>query len=136
MEWIDGISSERYRPMMRLLADEEFEFLRSQAMRPRQIARIRARRCRIFRGYLRSLDADFARVCLAVKFLIAESQEDRADLARVLLRQQARFGTAMLRVQFRLLMYNCGLGSVDVSALVGLFDGMRRQMMTLAPAAV
>jgi len=42
----------------------------------------------------------------------------------------------MIRVQFRLLLYTWGLGRVDVSGLVKLFDGMRQELMTIAPAAV
>ena len=85
VKWIDELSIDRYRPMMRLLDPEDFEFLRSQpGITSRQVARLRAQRCRIFRGYLRSLSADFGHVCMALKLLIAESQQDRADLARLL----------------------------------------------------
>src|SRR2546421_261833 len=85
-EWIEEIAADRYRPMMRILDHGEFEFLRLQpGMTSRQIVRIRIQRCRIFRGYLRLLDADFRRVCGALKLVIAESGEDRSDLARVLL---------------------------------------------------
>ena len=134
VEWIDEISADRYRPMMRLLDDADFEFLRTQpGVTRRQIARIRLQRCRIFRGYLRSLNADFGRVTMALKVLIAESGEDRADLARVLLRNQSQFAIAMIRTQFRLLLYTLGLARVDVSGLVKLFDGMRRELITMAP---
>ena len=132
--WIDEISSERYRPMLRLLDDRDFNFLRSQpGVGPLQIATLRAQRCRIFRAYLRSLNQDFTRVCDAVKVLIAESGEDRSDLARLLMRHQAQFTCAMIRVQFRLLLFGWGLGRVDVSGLVSLFNGVRMQLMTLSP---
>ena len=137
VEWIDEISAERYRPMMRLLDGEDFEFLRSQpGITRRQIARIRIQRCRIFRGYLRSLNADFGSVCTALKLVVAASGIDRPDLASLLLRHQAQFARAMIRAQFRLLLYTWGLGRVDVAGLVELFDGMRRELMTVAPAAV
>ena len=136
VEWIDDISADRYRPMMRLLDGADFEFLRSQPGVTRlRIVRIRLQRCRIFRAYLRSLNADFGRVIMALKVLIAESEEDRADLARLLLRHQTQFACGMMRAQFRLLLYTVGLGRVDVSVLVNLFDGMRRELITLAPAA-
>lgn len=135
-EWIDEISADRYRPMARLLDSADFEFLRSQPGVTRwQIVRIRLQRCRIFRGYLRSLNADFGHVCMALKVLIAESGEDRADLAGVLLRHQSQFACAMIRVQCRLLLYTLGVGRVDVSGLVTLFDGMRQELMTMAPVA-
>jgi len=136
VEWIDDISADRYRPMMRLLDGADFEFLRSQPGVTRfRIVRIRLQRCQIFRAYLRSLNADFGRVAMALKVLIAESEEDRADLARLLLRHQAEFACGMIRAQFRLLFFALGLGRVDVSVLVNLFNGMRRELITLAPAA-
>ena len=135
-EWIDEMSAERYRPMIRLLDDGDFAFLRSQpGVTGRLVARVRAQRCRIFRGYLRSLDSDFRRVCLALKLLMAESGEDRSDLAKVLVRRQTQFTWAMIRVQFRLILYSWGLGRVEVAGLVRLFDGMRAELVTLAPAA-
>jgi hypothetical protein len=123
--------------MVRLLDNRDFEFLRSQpGITPRHIARLRAQRCRIFRGYLRALDDDFGRVCTALKLLIAESQQDRADLASLLLKQQAQFAWSMVRVQFRLVLYTWGLSQVDVSGPVRLFDGMRLQLAAMSPAAV
>src|ERR1035441_9513493 len=62
-EWIDELSTDRYRPMMRLLDSREIEFLRTQTgFTPGMESKLRARRCQIFRGYLRCLDMDFQRV--------------------------------------------------------------------------
>ena len=56
-EWIDELSIERYRPMMRLLDGGDLEFLRSQpGFTPRMATKLRAQRCQIFRGYLRCLN--------------------------------------------------------------------------------
>ena len=55
-DWIDDLSVERYRPMLRLLDERDIEFLRSQpGFTPRMAARLRAQRTQIFRGYLRNL---------------------------------------------------------------------------------
>src|ERR1035441_9092708 len=83
-EWIDELSTGRYRPMMRLLDSRDIEFLRSQAgFTPKMEARLRAQRCQIFRGYLRCLDMDFQRVCVALKLEIhiQASQVSAKDLA-------------------------------------------------------
>jgi hypothetical protein len=134
--WMNEMSADRYRPMMRLLDEEDFEFLRSQpGVTARQVARLRAQRCRIFRDYLHSLNADFRRVAMALKVVIAESGEDRADLAGLLLRRQAQFAWTMIRVQCRLVLFTWGMGRVDVSDLVDLFDGIRLELMSMAPAA-
>src|SRR5260370_22202229 len=67
-EWIDELSTDSYRPMMRLLDSRDIEFLRSQAGYTRKMeAKLRTPRCQIFRGYLRCLDLDFKRACSALK---------------------------------------------------------------------
>jgi hypothetical protein len=132
----DELQAERYRPMMRLLDGEDFEFLRSQAgITSRDLARLRTQRCRIFGGYLRSLREDFNRVSMALKVVITESGHDRPDLARELLRHQAQFVLTMMRVRFQLVLFRWGIGHVEASRLVKLFDGMRFELMTFDPAA-
>jgi len=137
VKWIDELSVDRYRPMLRLLDREDFEFLRSQpGITSRQVARLRSQRCRIFRGYLRSLSADFGHVCMSLKLLIAESQQDRADLARLLLKRQVQFACSMIQVHLRLILFTWGLSQVDVSGPLRLFDGIRIELATMSPGAV
>jgi len=135
-EWIDELSVERYRLMMRLLDGGDLEFLRSQpGFTPRMAARIRAQRCQIFRGYLRCLSADFGRVCAAMKILMVQSRHDRPDLAAVLLRSQTQFAAGMLAVSIRVFLYRWGFCFVDVRSLVKIFDSMRLELRSLVPAA-
>ena len=62
-EWIDELSIERYRPMIRLLDGQDLEFLRSQpGFNAAMASKLRVQRCQIFKGYLKCLEADFARV--------------------------------------------------------------------------
>ena len=136
-EWIDELSIERYRPMMRLLDGGDLDFLRSQpGYTPRMATRLRTQRCLIFRGYLRCLNADFGRVCAAVKVLMLQSRHDRPDLAAALVRYQVTFACGILMVQFRLFLYRWGLCAVDVSSLVNIFDVMRLELRTLVSAAM
>src|SRR6266496_5320842 len=66
-EWIEELSSHQYRPMVRLLDSADIDFLRAQpGFTPKMETKLRAQRCRIFRGYLECLDNDFKRVCLAL----------------------------------------------------------------------
>jgi hypothetical protein len=135
-EWIEELSTERYRPMMRLLDGDDLEFLRSQpGFTPRMAAKLRLQRCHIFRGYLRCLSADFQRVCAAIKILMLQSQHDRPDLARVLLHHQMTFALGVMTVQFRMVLYVWGICGVDVSDLVKIFDVMRLELRSLAPAS-
>ncbi|HJT88693.1 MAG TPA: hypothetical protein VJ732_12575, partial [Bryobacteraceae bacterium] len=69
--WLDYLSVERYRPMMRLLDPEELDVLTARpGITPRMAAGIRRRRIELFRRYLRSLAGDFGQVCGAVKLLM------------------------------------------------------------------
>jgi hypothetical protein len=134
-EWIDELSVERYRPMMRLLDGADLEFLRSQpGFTPRMAARLRMQRCQIFRGYLRCLNGDFQRVCAAIKVLMLQSREDRPDLAGLMVQQQMRFACEMGLVYCRLFLYRWGLCGVDVTGLVKNFDLMRVELRSLVPA--
>src|SRR5579871_6838542 len=99
---IEELSLEPYRPMLRLLDPDEFELLRSQpGCTPETIAKMRRERCRIFRGYLASLREDFGHVCLALKLLMAHANDDRPDLARILMRSRLRFAAGVVLVQLR-----------------------------------
>src|SRR5690349_16597360 len=105
-EWIDELSVDRYRPMLRLLDGDDLEFLRTQpGFSPRMAAKLRSQRCQIFRGYLRCLNADFSRVCAAIKIVMLQSRRDRPDLATALIRHQMLFAAGMLIVHCRLVLF-------------------------------
>lgn len=135
--WIDELSSEQYRPMLRLLDGEDLDFLRSQpGVAPHVALRVRKQRCQIFRGYLRCLSNDFNRVCQAIKLLMIQARDDRPDLATLLLRRQVAFAAGMAAVYFRLFLYRWGLCRVDVTGLVKTFDAARIQLQTLVPVTM
>lgn len=134
-EWIDELSIERYRPMMRLLDGNDVSFLRTQpGFTPGMASKLRRQRCQIFEGYLRCLNSDFGRVCSAIKLVMLQSQHDRPDLAAALVRQQTLFAMGMMSVHCRLVLYRFGVCGVDVAGLVKIFDGMRLELRTLVPS--
>ena len=136
-EWIDELSTDRYRPMMRLLDSRDIEFLRAQAgFTPKMEARLQAQRCQIFRGYVRCLDMDFQRVCMALKLLLLHSETDRPDLSAVLVHHQIMFASCLLAVHFRLFLYRWGISTADANSLVKIFDVVRIELRTLVPAAM
>lgn len=136
-EWIGELSVERYRPMMRLLDGADLEFLRSQpGFKPEMVRKIRSQRCHIFAGYLRCLGTDFRRVCSAIHILMLQSRHDRPDLAAVLVRYQLMFAMGMLTIQARLFLYRLGICGVDVTSVVGIFDGVRLELRSLVPASL
>jgi hypothetical protein len=135
-EWIDQLSADRYRPMLRLLEDRDIQFLRSQPGYDRHMeARLRAQRSQVFRSYLKCLDADFKRTCAALRVVMMHSQNDRPDLASSLIRSQITFACGRVVVQFRVALYRFGLANVDVRGLVKLFDGMRVELRTMVPSS-
>src|SRR5947207_8004990 len=118
-EWISDLSTERYKPMLRLLDSADIEFLRGQPGYTSDMeSKLRAQRCQVFRGYLRCLTSDFQRVCMALKTVMVASEQDRPDLAILVLQQQALFAIIMLGVHWRILLYRLGVCSVDVTGLV------------------
>lgn len=125
----------RYRPMERLLREDDFVFLAKQpGFTPGLGRRLRAERRIIFRGYLRNLRMDFTRATTACHLLIVHSAEDRADLASALMRQKVMFGLGILAVEGRLMLHAAGLGPVDARGLVESLETMQAQMrMLLTP---
>jgi hypothetical protein len=99
-------------------------------------SRLRAQRCQIFRGYLRCLDMDFQRVCTALKLVLVQSEQDRPDLSAVLVHHQIMFASGLLALYFRLFLYRWGIGTVEVTRLVQIFDVMRIELRNLVPAAM
>jgi hypothetical protein len=125
----------KYRPMERLLGEEDFRFLASQpGYSPKMGRRLRTERRQIFRGYLRNLSRDFRSISAACRTLLVHSAEDRAELASSLIRQQLLFGVGMLAVEGRLVLHAAGIGTVDVRGLVESLESMQTQVrILLAP---
>lgn len=134
-EWIEALSPERYCPMMRLLEPDDLEFLRCQPGFTRRMASgLRAQRSQIFSSYLRDLDQDFRQVSLALRLILLHSCQDRPDLARALVSQEARFALGMAAVRLRLFLYRYDLCRVDVAGVFKIFDSMRLELQSLVPA--
>lgn len=134
VDWINDLSVARYRPMERLLSDEDYRFLASEpGFDKKLMRRIRAERRKVFRGYLGCLSRDFSMVGAALRLMMMYSSQDRSDLARILYRQQALFAVGMLGVQWRLALHTCGLGTVDVRGLVSAMECMRLELRQMIP---
>ncbi len=133
-EWIEELSLDRYKPMLRMLDDADLEALQAEpTFGPAAVAEFRRERARIFRIYLKRLNADFASVCLAVKLIMLQAEVDRPDLGSFLLRSQVRFALGMVLVQIRLAVYELGVGTVDITPLITLFNAMRFELRVMAP---
>ncbi len=126
---LSRFSVERYRPMARLFAEEDYEFLADQkGYNPRIARQLRRERRRVFRSYLNCLKRDFGQLEAAVKVCMVTSRQDRPDLAKALLKRKLVFTYALMVTEWGLALHSLGLGTVDVSRLVGSLDGMRIQL--------
>lgn len=135
-EWLGDLSDDRYRPMLRLLDEADFRFLRGQkGYTPAMERKLRRQRVEVFRAYLRTLESDFKRVCLGLKIMLVQSECDRPDLASALMHRQLTFACVMLHVQVRVILFRWGLATVDACELIRMFDGMRLELKTLVPMA-
>lgn len=127
----------RYRPMLRLLADEDFRFVSAN---PSLKKTLRTERCRLFRGYLRCLTRDYGRLLAGLRHAMVQSGVDRPDLAQALVRNRLRFAVALCNAEIRLVLYSAGIGKVDISGLVAALDALRTQAgalrLTSAAAAL
>ena len=136
-DWINELSAERYRPMLRLLDHDELAFLKRQpGFTAAQASRFRCQRAQVFRGYLRCLHADFRRISIAIRVLMVQSRDDRPDLARVLIRRRTVYTAAAAMVHGRLFLYERGLCGVDATGLMRTFEEMRRELRALLPERV
>ena len=122
----------RYRPMIRLLQEEEFAF----ACGNRQLVRrMQRQRRQIFRSYLRCLAKDYGHLLTGIRLIMVQSPVDRPELAITLLRSQTSFTLSLCRIELRLWLFVPGLRNVDVSGLLGAVEALRAtQAALLSPA--
>src|SRR4051794_39398056 len=91
-DWVRQLSPTRYNPMARLLDEDEYARLKAHpAINAKMLRNLRSRRITIYRGYLRTLSADYGRVCKTTRLLMVQSAQDRPDLATLLVRQRINF---------------------------------------------
>jgi hypothetical protein len=133
--WIQTFSADRYRPMLRLLAEDDYEFLTAMGTDSSTVRHLRAERRRIFRLYLNNLVRDFGRLHRAARILVLESELERSEVAARLVRIRFDFFLAVCAIRCRLVLHAAGLGAVDVRRLIEALECMRSDVRTLVPVA-
>jgi hypothetical protein len=131
--WIQTFSADRYRPMLRLLAEDDYEFLTAMGTDGSVVKRLRTERRRIFCLYLNNLVRDFGRLHRAARILVLESELERSEVASRLVRIRVDFFLAVFAVRCRLVLHAAGLGAVDVRRLIEALECMRSDVRTLVP---
>ncbi len=125
------VSADRYRPMLRLLSDEDLEFVAGNSSLRRTL---RSRRRELFRSYLRCLTRDYAHLLAGVRSVMVRSGVDRPDLAEALAKNRVLFVMAICKVEMRLTLHAIGVGKVDISGLVDALEALRGQVNVLSAA--
>jgi hypothetical protein len=134
VDWTADLSVDRYRPMYRLLDEDDIRFLRSQpGSTPALVKRLRRQRCRVFRSYLRSLERDFQVASEALMLILVQSPSDRRDAICALLATRVKFAVGIFRVRCRLLLYRWNVGRESVATLLSLFEELQLELLALVP---
>jgi hypothetical protein len=119
----------RYRPMLRLLAEEDLALVASN---PKLAKALRSERQKLFRSYLRCLTKEYGRLLNGVRMVMVQSNVDRPDLARALAKNRTMFALAICRIECRLTMQSMGIGTVDISGVVEAFDRLRESAVAMS----
>ncbi len=132
-DWLANYSPARYRPMERLLALKDFEFLRStDGWTPELEEAFRSGRRRLYRRYLRLISRDFGRLHMAARTLALLSPVDRPDLGMVLLREQVAFRKALAGAYLRLAFHPFGYEAGDVRNVLRALESVNSRVRALA----
>jgi len=120
-----------YKPMARLLKEEEFERLASMGFTPQQVQLLRASRRRAFVHYLTDLQADFRALHQEARVLVRDSQTDRPDLAMELIRQYAGFQYCVALAHLKITAHALGVKPLNVQGLLEPVQWMQQQVELL-----
>jgi len=120
--------------MIRLFDQRDIEFLRGVPGYTRRMEnRFRLRRCRIFRGYLRTLRAEFLAAQTELETLRIESPEIHQQAAMWMMRCRMRFAYAMVPAYLCLFQYRWEWGSADLAPVVHRFESIRDELRRWIP---
>ncbi len=138
-EWFENFTVDIYRPMERLLNEDDFHFLAGQPGYCPALGRsLRHERRRVLRQYLRSLKRDFNRLVHVARVMIVYSTADETEFQMALWKARLGFMVTMWRVQLSISMHTvgltrAGLASVNVEPLVAALRHMHQHVDRLVP---
>jgi hypothetical protein len=122
--WNGDFDIRRYRPMERLLAEDDLSYLTALGLDQRTLKQFRKERRRLFGRYLRNLQADFWSLHAAARALLIEAPADRPELAAAILRQQFAFQRTVWMIRVGLLVPGFSGATAEVSRLLDLTESM------------
>jgi hypothetical protein len=134
--WWNSFSPERYKPVTRLLSEQDFDYISGlDGCDRRMAAKFRSRRVKLMRQYLREMSADFDRL-QAIGQLMVEAGTAGRELRELLFEQRLRFTLAMWSAQLQTAGFRAGISRVDTTGLMGALNGLaagvRQQSLSAA----
>jgi hypothetical protein len=124
LAWWNSFSPERYKPIARLLSEQDFNYIAGLAGCDRRMAaKFRSRRVKLMRRYLREMSADFDRL-QAIGQLMVEAGTAGRELRELLFERRLQFTLAMWSAQMQIAGFRAGLSRVDTTGLVGALNGL------------
>jgi hypothetical protein len=128
-----NLVADRYLPMLRLLSGDDFSFIAGD---PKLRKSLRAHRRELFRGYMRCLTRDYARLLGGLRHAMVVSGHDRPDLSRAIARNRLLFAWTVCKIEYRLALHATGAGTIDIGNLVDAVEVLRNQVRALSATSV
>jgi hypothetical protein len=132
-EWLASFSISSYQPMRALLCEEDFSFLsRQPGFDLLLYKKFRRDRLRIFRQYMNRLIADYNRLHMAARMLLAATSRDQSEMMTHLIRLKINFSAAVLRAEMNYLLCCVGFRTLAVRALLVRLEEMSAEVAAIA----
>lgn len=123
--WDGEFDITRYRPMQRLLADDDASYLYTAGLNRHDLKEFQKQRRRLFERYLRNLEADFARLHESARTLLIDAPEDRPELTAAIIRQHLEFKRNVWMIRLGLHVPGFAGATARVGQLLQLAESMR-----------
>jgi hypothetical protein len=131
-DWLESFSCSSYYAMEGLLSDEDFKFLSRQPGFDLSLYRkLRRERLNIFKQYLNRLIADFNRLHVSARFLLAQSPKDESALVTRLAHLRVRFGLAVIHAQVSYAFCCVGFRCIAVKSVLYYLEEMSAQLSAI-----
>ncbi len=122
--WDGEFDVNRYRPMQRLLAQDDLSYLHTAGLARRDLKQFQKERRRLFERYLRNLEGDFSRLHTSARTLLLDAPEDRPELVSAIIRQHLAFHRTVWAIRLGLYVPGFTGATAHVTRLLELADGM------------
>ena len=130
-DFLDNFSLRSYRPMIRLAARLDRDFL-VQIHGPRLADCYRGIQRQVLREYLKTVSKDYNRLYAIANARSTRAASDTGDLSMALFEQQMSFIFLMWGIEARLLLEPILPGPIDLNPLVRYVENMAQQTRALS----